>query len=178
LASTGQLLDRAAGVFTPLSTVAEVSGVNQRRSDMFGYLSDFERTFTAVDELRRRMERVLGDVDADALATDTQWPRTNVYDSGQALVLTAEVPGLRDKDIDVSLNQEVLTLSGQRKVETPQGFAVHRQERRPARFSRTFTLPCKVQSEGLSAELHDGILTVRLPKAPEAQPRKIAVKAL
>ena len=145
---------------------------------MFGYLSDFDRTFAAMEELRQRVERTLGgDSGADVFATDTGWPRTSVYDNGEALILVADVPGLKEKDIEVSLDNDVLTLSGERRTDVPQGYTVHRQERRPARFSRSFTLPVKVNVEGLTAEMKDGILTVKLPKAPEAQPRKIPVRA-
>jgi HSP20 family protein len=91
--------------------------------------------------------------------------------------VVADVPGLRDKDVEVSLDNDVLTLSGERRTDVPEGYQVHRQERRPTRFSRSFTLPFKVNVEQLSAEMRDGILTVKLPKAPEAQPRKIAVRA-
>jgi HSP20 family protein len=144
---------------------------------MLGYWSDLERTFSTVDELRRRMEHMLGDVDATAFATDTNWPRTSVYDAGDALILVADLPGIKESELDVTLKQDELTLSGERKVAVPQGHTVHRQERRGARFSRSFTLPVKVNADALSADLKDGVLTVRLPKAPEAQARRISVKA-
>lgn len=145
---------------------------------MFGYLSDFERSFAAMDELRRTMERALGGngVRSNAYATDTAWPRTSVFDSGQALTVVADVPGLSEGDIEVSLDKDVLTLAGERKLAVPDGHVVHRQERRGARFSRGFNLPYKVDAAALTAQLKDGVLTVRLPKAPEAQPRKIPVK--
>jgi HSP20 family protein len=146
---------------------------------MLGYFSDFDRTFAAMEELRRRVERTLSgnEGNADAFATDTGWPRTSVYDTGQALQVVADVPGLREKDVEVSLDNDVLTLQGERRTDLPEGYQVHRQERRPARFSRSFTLPFKVNVDQLSAQLQDGILTITLPKAPEAQPRKIAVRA-
>jgi HSP20 family protein len=145
---------------------------------MLGYWSDIERTFSTVDELRRRMEHMLGNVDAAALATDTNWPRTSVYDTKDALLVVADLPGTKDSDLDITLKQDELTLAGERKVPVPQGHQVHRQERRGTRFSRTFTLPTKVDADALTAELKDGVLTVRLPKVPEVQPRKISVKAV
>jgi HSP20 family protein len=144
---------------------------------MLGYWSDLERTFSTVDELRRRMEHVFGNVDPGALATDTSFPRTSVYDTGNSLVLVADLPGVKDKDIELTLEQDVLTLAGERKMELPEGHTVHRQERRASRFSRTFNLPCKVDADALDAQLKDGVLRVTLPKAPEAQARRIAVKA-
>lgn len=138
---------------------------------MFGYLSELERelgaTFAAMDQLRRRTETG---------ASDQFWPRTSVYENEGGLTLVADVPGLRDGDIQLALDKDVLTFSGERKLAVPEGHVVHRQERRPARFQRSFTLPYKVNVDAMSAELKDGVLTVRLPKAPEAQPRKIPVK--
>jgi HSP20 family protein len=146
---------------------------------MFGYLSDLERTFAVVDELRRRVERTVdgSGFRADAFATDTAWPRTSVFEDEDGLTLVADVPGLRESDLELSLDKDVLSVSGERKLAVPEGHTVHRQERRGTRFQRQFTLPYKVAAEGLSAELKDGVLTVKLPKAPEAKPRKIAVKA-
>ena len=146
---------------------------------MFGYLSDLERTFAVVDELRRRVERTVdgGGFRADGFATDTAWPRTSVFEDEDGLTLVADVPGLREGDLELSLDKDVLSLSGERKLAVPEGHTVHRQERRGTRFQRQFTLPYKVAADGLSAELKDGVLTVKLPKAPEAKPRKIAVKA-
>ena len=144
---------------------------------MFGYLSDLERTFAVMDELRRRVERTAdGGSRADAFATDTAWPRTSVFENEDGLTLVADVPGLREGDLELSLDKDVLTLSGERKLAVPEGHTVHRQERRGTRFQRQFTLPYKVEADGLAAELKDGVLTVKLPKAAEAKPRKIAVK--
>jgi HSP20 family protein len=132
---------------------------------MLGYLSDLERTFSTV----------FGQL--DAAAESGTWPRTSVYDAGANLVVVAEVPGFKDKDLEVTLEKDVLTLSGQRQLAIPEGKIVHRQERRGTRFSRRFLLPVKVNAEALVAEVKDGVLTITLPKAPEAQARKIAVKA-
>jgi HSP20 family protein len=145
---------------------------------MFGYLSDLERTFAAMDELRRRVGRTVdgNGFRVDAFATDAAWPRTSVYENETGLTLVADVPGLRESDLELSLDKDVLTLGGERKLAVPEKHTVHRQERRGSRFQRQFTLPYKVNADAMSAELKDGVLTVKLPKAPEAQPRKIAVK--
>jgi HSP20 family protein len=144
---------------------------------MFGYWNDFERTFAVMEELRRRMEQAGGDWDTGALETAGGWPRMTLWDGGRELLLTADVPGLSEKDVQLQLTEDVLTISGERKVTAPEGYSVHRQERLPARFSRSFTLPSKVNGDAISAALKDGVLTVTLPKAPESQPRQITVKA-
>jgi HSP20 family protein len=71
----------------------------------------------------------------------------------------------------------VLTVTGERRADAPEGYSVHRQERLPARFSRGFQLPVKVDGAGITAALKDGVLTVTMPKAAESQPRQITVKS-
>jgi HSP20 family protein len=145
---------------------------------MFGYWTDFERTFAAMDELRRKMEQALGEGDGEGVSYDgaAAWPRVSLWDAGENLVLKADLPGVSEKDIQLQLTEDVLTLSGTRKVEQPQGYSVHRQERLPMRFSRSFTLPSRVQGNDIGATLKDGVLTVTLPKTPESQPRQITIK--
>jgi len=142
---------------------------------MFGSWSDFERTFSAMDELRRTVEQAYRDEEAPFQRV-AGWPRISMWDEGRSLVLKADVPGLVDKDVQLQLTQDVLTISGERKNDAPEGYSVHRQERQPARFSRSFTLPYKVAGD-IAATLENGVLTVTLPKAPESQPRQITVKS-
>jgi HSP20 family protein len=144
---------------------------------MFASWRDFETTFAAMDELRRTVEAAYRDDDTFTFERVTGWPRMSLWDEGKNLVLKADLPGLTDKDVQLQLTQDVLTVSGERKSDAPDGFSVHRQERQPARFSRSFTLPYKVNGETITASLENGVLTVTLPKAPEAQPRQITVKA-
>ena len=93
-----------------------------------------------------------------------------------AFVLKADLPGVREADLSVSLEQDVLTLAGQRRGDAPEGYAAYRQERAPFRFSRSFALPTKVDPEKTSAVLEHGVLTVTLEKAAEVKPRQIAVR--
>jgi HSP20 family protein len=130
------------------------------------------------------MDRLFQDFDGarwsvgtrDGLATQG-WPRTNLCDAGGEILLVAEVPGLGQKDVLISATQDVLTLSGERKADAPEGYSVHRKERAGVKFSRSFALPCRIDVEKTSATVKNGIVTVTMAKAPEAQPRKIAVKA-
>jgi HSP20 family protein len=148
--------------------------------------ADFDRTFAAMDELRRRMDRLFDEHNAppraqlrgefDGPSRDFVGPRIHLFDTGNALVIKADLPGLTEKDLQISLNQEVLTVSGARRSDAPEGYTVHRRERPSARFSRSFTLPSKVDPERTTAVLNNGVLTLTLNKAAEAQPRQIAVK--
>lgn len=146
--------------------------------------SDFDDMFATMNQLRGYMDRFLDDAVGGRLGTEGAlpfhagtWPRANLLDAGSTLVLTAEVPGLSEKDIQLTLNQEVLTLTGEREVHAPKGYSAHRQERASQSFSRSFALPCRVDAERASASVKDGILTVVLQKAADAMPRQIAVKA-
>lgn len=144
--------------------------------------NDFDRTFAALDEFRRRMDRLWDEVETgyDAPATAATWPRSNLFDKGNEFVLQVELPGMAENDIKLTLdrqNGEVLTLSGGRRHDVPEGYSVHRQERGAVRFSRSYQLPCKIDPEQVTATTKNGLLTVTLAKTPESQPRSITVKA-
>jgi HSP20 family protein len=149
---------------------------------MWTRFGDVDRSFTLFDELRRRLDRVWEDFEpADGSPTVTwdtaSWPRVNVYDEGTSLVIEAEVPGINQKDLRLTVNESTITLEGERKSDAPEGYSVHRQERGAIRFSRSFTLPVKTDSERCEATVENGVLVVKLPKAKEAQPRQIEVRA-
>lgn len=153
---------------------------------MFNRFTDFDHTFAAMDELRRRMDWLFQEqatpraqlrAEFDSAARVGSGPRIHVFDTGNALVVKADLPGMTEKDLQISLNQDVLTLSGERKSEALEKYTVHRKERPSVRFSRSFTLPSKVDPEKTTAVLKHGVLTLTLNKAAEAQPRQIAVTA-
>jgi HSP20 family protein len=147
--------------------------------------NEFDEMFSALNQLKAYMDRVFDDVGgfrswdsgrALPFSAGTR-PRANLIDAGSKLIVTAEVPGLSEKDIQLTLNQEVLSITGQREVKAPEGYSAHRQERPTVSFSRSFTLPCRVNADAADASVKDGILTVTLEKAPDAMPRQISVRA-
>jgi HSP20 family protein len=138
---------------------------------LFGW-SELDDAFGLLDAFRRDAARWWG---TEAEAGDS-WLRANLFDNGSALVFQADVPGFADNDIQVSLNQDILTVSGERTVASPEGYRVHRRERPVTRFSRSFRLNSPVDAEKTMARVEQGVLTVTLPKAPEAQPRRISVQ--
>ena len=140
--------------------------------------NDFERSVAMLDEFRRRMDAMFSDYDRGAFPTaSTAWPRVNMYDADSQVILEAEVPGVSRDDVDITVTQDVLALSGRRSTNAPEGYSVHRRERGAMQFARSFSLRDRVDPEKVGAELKDGVLTITLEKAPEAQPRKISVKA-
>jgi HSP20 family protein len=150
---------------------------------MFIPWTDFDRNIAWMDELRRQMGRLMEEFDtegggfaSEGLMSSRAWPRARLLDAGANLVLKAELPGLKDKDLKLSIHDNVLTLSGTRPAYEPEGYTVHRHERAAIQFSRSFPLPVRVNSEKTSAEVQNGILSVTLPKHAESLPREISVK--
>jgi HSP20 family protein len=98
-------------------------------------------------------------------------------DEGENFVLQAIVPGLDEKALSLSVNQDVLTLAGARDAEAPKGYTAHRRERAAFRFNRTVEFPTKVDPDKVTAVLDKGVLTITVAKAAESKPRTIAIQA-
>lgn len=108
--------------------------------------------------------------------SSTWTPALDVFDDKDSLVVKVELPGLKKEEIDISLHEGVLTISGERKRETEsQEGESFRSERYFGKFQRSVTLPATVDSTKVTAAYKDGVLTVELPKAEEAKPKQIAV---
>jgi len=106
-----------------------------------------------------------------------QWaPSLDLYEDKDNVFVKAEVPGMKKEDIDVSLHDNALTISGERKFEQKQEDAEnYRSERFFGRFSRSVTLPVAVDGNKVTASYKDGILTISLPKSETAKPKQIEV---
>ena len=106
-------------------------------------------------------------------------PVVDVRETDDSLVLEAELPGMRIDDVNVSIEDGVLTITGEKKREIEEGTegSYHFTERKYGRFERSFRMPRNVDAETVKAEFTNGILAVTLPKAEEAKPRRIEVKA-
>ncbi len=104
-------------------------------------------------------------------------PAVDIFDKGGEVVIHAELPGINKEDIDVRVENNVLTIRGkkERKEEVKEE-GYFRSERAYGSFSRSFSLPSTVEVSKIAAEYKDGVLTLRLPKADEAKPRQIEVK--
>ncbi len=130
-------------------------------------------------ELQREVGRLFDGLDPfQPLRHVRQYPPINVYDAGESYVLSAQLPGLSPGDVELSITGETLTMRGERK--RPEGVkddSYRRQERPMGRWSRTITLPDRVESAQVSATFTNGILTVTLPKAESAKPRHITVNS-
>lgn len=107
----------------------------------------------------------------------TAWaPALDVHEDKDSFSVRVELPGLKREDIEVTLQDGALVITGERKEEKIQeGTEVHRQERFYGKFSRALTLPAALAGDKVKAQYKDGILTVTLPKAEEAKPKAITV---
>jgi HSP20 family protein len=137
-------------------------------------------TFGRLTSLRDEIDRLF-EAPSTELARGTQWlsgwgPAFDIYEDKDNVVLKAELPGMKKEDIEVSLHDGSLSISGERKTESKHEDAeVYRSERFFGRFQRTVALPTPVAADKIKANYKDGVLTVTLPKAEEAKPKQIAV---
>jgi len=129
------------------------------------------------DELDRLFDSPLDELACGSQLFSGGWaPALDVFEDKDNLTVKAELPGMKREDIELSLHDGTLTISGERKSETKHEHAeVYRAERFVGKFQRTLTLPAPVKSDAVKANYKDGILTVALPKAEEAKPKQIDV---
>jgi HSP20 family protein len=105
-------------------------------------------------------------------------PAFDVSETDEALIVKAELPGMEEKDIDISLSDGVLTIKGEKKQEKEsESGHYHTVERRYGAFSRTMRLPAEVNAEQVDAAYKDGVLSVTMPKTEKAKPRKIEIRS-
>jgi HSP20 family protein len=129
--------------------------------------------------LQSRMNRLFNDATRadEGLSTRGEWvPAVDIYELDEALVIKAELPDMKREDIDVTVENATLTISGERKrASEVKQESYHRSERVFGMFSRAFTLPPMIDAGKIGAEYKDGVLTVRLPLRDEAKPRTIKI---
>jgi HSP20 family protein len=127
-------------------------------------------------EMDRLFEEVFGDGGEGRWQTGMWAPPVDLYDTDDAFVLKAELPGLGKDDIQIEVHDRTLTLRGERKQETEaKEERYHRRERTYGSFQRSFWLPTIVDAEKIQADFKNGILELRLPKSETAKPKRIAI---
>ncbi len=135
-----------------------------------------------LQEVQNMMNEVFGDSvsrlfgEADQSLTRGSWvPPVDIHESENELVFTCELPGFEKDQVNITVNGGRLIVSGNRAEGETQGRKYHHVERWRGNFYRSFLLPTSVNSEGIQAQLKNGLLTVILPKKAEAKPRQIPV---
>lgn len=134
--------------------------------------------------LRRQMDEVFNRTLTNFLGEDgetmSSWaPAMDVLERDNEIVLRAELPGLGEEDVEITVENNTLSLRGEKKFEeaTEEQGVYRRVERRYGSFYRSFSLPSTVDQDSIDASFHNGVLEIHLPKVEQAKPRKITVKA-
>ena len=134
------------------------------------YLANREPFFRLFDSYMN------GDAQGEEVSTRTWLPPVDIQETEDGYRFNAELPGLTKDDIEITLENNVLRLSGERKLEKEaKKESFHRIERTYGAFSRSFTLPARVDAEKVQAAFENGVLTIMVPKAEQARPRKISI---
>jgi HSP20 family protein len=134
----------------------------------------------------RRLNNVLDEAfgnwpfqqDESGAITSAWHPAVDVFEDKDAVKIVAELPGVKSEDVKLSLENNVLTIRGEKKQEAEERTErVHRYERSYGSFERAFVLPSTVDGDKISAEYSNGVLTVAVPKAEKSRPREIPVRS-
>jgi HSP20 family protein len=142
----------------------------------------FQDLLAIQDEMNQLFGRAVGQGPGRSQdqSGERMWaPALDISERKDAYVVTVEVPGIKAEDLDITLEDGLLTIQGERRFtqeSTEQQF--HRVERRYGSFRRSITLPAQVQAEQIEASFEDGVLQVIVPKAEEAKPKKISVRSV
>lgn len=138
--------------------------------------------FRGVQSLRQEFDRIFDEFfRGDILATDplfnNNWmPAVDIVEGKDSYVLKAELPGFEKEDVAVTLENNILTVRGEKKEEKDRNDAsVHRSERRFGAFERSFTVPGTVKADAIDAQFRNGLLILTLPKADEARPKPVPI---
>jgi len=129
------------------------------------------------DEMNRLFSRFFDDWVPEALGRSQWLPALDIAERDDAVVVKADLPGIKPEEIEITVEDNVLTISGEKKESTEtQEENYYHCERRHGRFRRDIPLPRSVDPEKIDASCQDGVLTVTLPKRQEAKPKRITVK--
>src|SRR2546421_13121538 len=128
------------------------------------------------DEVNRLFTGNMARFDDEGIARGSWSPSVDIYENKDQIVVEAELPGMKREDFDLSVENNVITLRGERQFEKKdESDNYHRVERSYGAFTRSFTLPQTVSAEGATAEYNNGVLRVTLPKREETKARRIQV---
>ena len=138
--------------------------------------SPFDRWSNLQDEINRLFEPPLMETPLQQRQLFRGWtPALDLYQNADNVVAVVELPGMRKEEIEISLHDGTLTISGERKSNFGEGEKGERTERFTGKFRRSVTLPTRIDAPKIAASYKDGVLTVTLPKAEESKPKKIEV---
>ena len=129
-------------------------------------------------DLEREVDRLLQSVNLTfhGVRSGRKYPAVNLYESADEYILTAELPATAPEDLELTIAGGLLTMSGHRRDETEIPTERFRRQERPrGTWQRSLPVPERIHEDQLSADFHNGVLVVRLPKSPQEEPRQIAI---
>ncbi|WP_025270375.1 Hsp20/alpha crystallin family protein [Hippea sp. KM1] len=136
--------------------------------------------FKELTTLQERLNRVFNDLmpSASQSRDSAEWmPAVDIYETKDSINIEVEAPGMKEEDIKINLENNTLTIYGERKFEKKEeGKNYYRMERSYGSFSRSFLLPDNVDVDAIKAKYKDGVLTITLPKKPESKPKEIPIE--
>jgi len=137
----------------------------------------FREMETLQDTINRMFDDKMEGIKGNRMATGFR-PLVDIYEEKDSIHLDVELPGMESKDVKINVENDMLTIQGERKDETShKDKDYHRVERYYGTFCRSFALPTNVDRENIKASFKNGILKVKLPKKEEAKPKQISIKA-
>ena len=143
--------------------------------DKLARWNPFRELIDVRDDFDRLIDRIFRP-ELDLWAGQTKAPLVDIYEENDAIVVKAEIPGLKKEEIDISISDDAITLSGKKKdVKEVKKENFYQKEIREGSFLRTLPLPCRVDREKVKASYKDGMLEVILPKSPEEKKKEIKV---
>jgi HSP20 family protein len=128
--------------------------------------------------MRRQFDQLLGDEygASRGLLGSGVFPQINMTEDADRFYIRAELPGVNTSDLEMQATAKNLSIAGERKIEAEnEGVRYHRREREAGKFSRIIAMPTEIDPDRIEAKMHDGILTIRVPKAEAVKPRQITV---
>lgn len=153
---------------------------NTNESPRFARLSlfDWDNPWKAFGSLRQDLDKLFG-VYERSIANPyfTSQDSAELRDTGNEIVISVDLPGVTEKDVELSVSGDNVYVKASRTAASPEGYTAHRRERASFTFEHAWRLPAPVDTQKAEAKLQDGVLTVTLPKSPNAQPKQIPVRA-
>ena len=131
-----------------------------------------------MDQLQREMNRLFDSSSRGRVVSAPSYPAINIWTNDEGMLISAEMPAVHPNDINIDVNADALSISGDRKPDDVAKEAIfHRRERSFGSFSRTIQLPFMVDTNKVEANFRDGVLMISLPRAEADKPKKITIKS-
>lgn len=131
---------------------------------------------TIFDDLYRLNKELSGLFNSKRIKRSYSWPEVNCYENHDEYTAVLRMPGVKKEDLSISYKDNSIKIQGEKKIETKENVNYHLRERRAGKFERNILLQEKIETDKIEAQLENGILMIKMPKAVEAKPKNIEIK--